>query len=329
MSMYPLLCVSSCLAVLWIALLCGAVLRAGIFSCLLRNIGDEELLRFPGTLFALRVLPFAFALLITTALALPSFLLLEPTNTTELVSPRLVLLAMMGAALSILAAVRFLGVVAATSQTTRRWMRSASCVSMPGLPGSLYVVDGEPGLFAVTGIFRPRVFVGLETFQALSQAEFDAAVRHELAHVQARDNLRQLIMKITRPLFFGNLQRRIESLWSVSAELAADQAALRSGVSALDLAAALVRVARLAQSPTSPTTQLAASHLIPQDSHGAIALRVSRLSALIQDGETQLESARGGLPLWPAAVLAVVLAYAFFLRSLLPAAHKVIEIIVR
>jgi len=327
MSMYPLLCASSCLAVLSIALLCGAVLRAGIFSALARCLGDEQLLRFPGALFMLRVLPFALALLVTTALALPSFLLLEPGNTTEVINPRLVVLAVMGAALFFVAVFRLLRVVGATREATRRWMRSANRLNMPGLAATVYLVEGEPGLFAVTGIFRTRIFVGREIFQALSQDEFIAAVQHELAHVQARDNFRQLIMKITWPLLFGRLEKRIERLWTISAELAADHAALRSGVSALDLASALVRVARLAHIQTAPAAQLAASHLIPQDSHGAIALRVSRLSARIQNDEPG--PARTSLPLWPAMILAVVLAYAFFLGSLLPAAHKAIEIIVR
>lgn len=327
MSMYPLLCAGSCLAVLSISLLCGAVLRAGIFSTVTRCLGEEELLRFPGALFALRVLPCAFALLVTTALALPSFLLLEPGNTTEVISLRLVVLALMGAAFFLLAVVRLIGVVGATRKATRRWMASASRLNLPGLAATVYLVDGETGLFAVTGIFRTRIFVGREIFQALSQDEFIAAVQHERAHVQAFDNVRQLIMKITRPLLFDGLEKRIERLWTISAELAADHAALRSGVSALDLASALVRVARLAHSQTTPAAQLAASHLIPQDSHGAIALRVSRLSARIQNDETG--PAPINVPLWPATILALVLAYAFFLRSLLPAAHKAIEIIVR
>jgi Zn-dependent protease with chaperone function len=328
MSMYPLLCASSCLAVLSIALLCGALLRAGIFSALNRCVGDEELLRFPGGLFVLRVFPFAFALLITTALALPSFLLLEPGNTTELMSPRLGLLAAMGAALFFLAVVRFLGIVAATDKATRRWTRSADRLEMPGLAGSIYMVEGEAGLFAVTGIFRTRIFVGREIFQSLSQAEFAAAVQHELAHVRARDNFRQLIMKITRSVFLGKLQRRIESLWSVSAELAADQAALRAGVSALDLASALVRVARLTATQGAAVAPLAASHLIPHDSPGAVALRVSRLSARIHcEGEPV--PALNLSPLWLTIILAVVLGYVSCLHSLLPVAHKAIEIIVR
>lgn len=314
---------------LFIALLCGILLRAGIFSGLLRWRGEEELVSFPETLFALRMLPFFLALLIVSSLALPSFLLLEPRNTAELINPRLLLLAVMGAVLPIVALVRFLQILITTHQAARHWMDSSAGVTMPGVAGAVYVVNNAAGLFAVTGIFRPRIFVGREIFQALSQAELAAAVQHELAHVNARDNFRQLIIKITRPLFFGKSQKSIESLWGVSAELAADAAALRSGVPALDLASALVRVARVTSGPAAPFTALAASHLVPAESQSAIALRISRLSASIHEGDHQPRSTPMVISPWPITILAVVLAYAFFLRSLLPAAHKVIEVIVR
>lgn len=328
-NMYPLLCVSSCMAVLFMALTCGTLLRAGIFLGLRRCFGEETLVRFPEALFALRMLPFLLALLIAGSLALPSFLLLEPKHTAELISPRLILLAAMGAVLPVVAVARAFEVLLTTHRAARRWLRSATHLDMPEISAAVYVVRDAAGLFAVTGMFRSRIFVGRDIFETLSRAEFAAAVQHELAHVEAQDNFRQLIMKMTRPLFFGKLQKSIEGLWSVSAELAADDAALRSGAPALDLASALVRVARLSHCQAAPPVALAASHLVPEDSNSAIALRISRLSARIEDCEPDPRSAQRSFPLFPVTIVAVVLAYSLFLRSLLPTAHKIIEVIVR
>jgi hypothetical protein len=115
----------------------------------------------------------------------------------------------------------------------------------------------------------------------------------------------------------------------MSAELSADDAALASGVPALELASALVRVACLKRDD-GVSLNLAASHLIPHASQSAMALRISNLSEEIRrPGSRRLQGLRPLVPLWPTAVLALVLGYACCLRWLLPAAHKMIEILVR
>jgi Zn-dependent protease with chaperone function len=327
--MYPLLCISSCLAGLFIVQLVSTLCRDITFSALMRWCTREKLMSSPDALFALRMFPIAVGVLFAASLALPSFLLLEPRDTREPMSLRLLLAAILGAALCTIVAVRFLHVLISTRKTTRAWIHSASRLHTLGIPGQAHVVDGHPGLFAVTGIFRPRIFIGRKTLEALSPVELRAAVQHEIAHIRAWDNFRQLLIRITPALYPGSGQTSLESLWSVSAELRADDAALRSGVPALDLASALVRVARISHNHAS-RLPLAASHLIPEPSMSAMALRISHLSEKIDNpGSRPHHFFQLPVPIWPATVLAVVLGYACCLRWLLPAAHKLIEIIVR
>jgi hypothetical protein len=87
--------------------------------------------------------------------------------------------------------------------------------------------------------------------------------------VSARDNLKRLAIRAC-PDVFGT-PRRLESAWSAAAEEAADaRAADGSTATRLDLAQALIRVARLA-APRSP--QLASAFYLG----GSIDTRVRRL----------------------------------------------------
>jgi beta-lactamase regulating signal transducer with metallopeptidase domain len=105
----------------------------------------------------------------------------------------------------------------------------------------------------------------------LSERELEAALRHEVVHVRRRDNLRKLILRLV--VFPGMAE--LESAWREATEMAADDAAVASASEALDLAAAVIKLSRLAplEAPAELTTALAHS---PAESLNA---RVARLIA--------------------------------------------------
>lgn len=103
------------------------------------------------------------------------------------------------------------------------------------------------GLIALAGVVRPRILIGSQARQALTDDELDAAVAHEMAHRDVADNLARTAMACA-PDFLGLTRsgQRLERLWEAEAECLADaRAALGSAERARHLASALIKVARL------------------------------------------------------------------------------------
>ncbi|CAN5506357.1 hypothetical protein BH23ACI1_BH23ACI1_24230 [soil metagenome] len=133
-----------------------------------------------------------------------------------------------------------------------------SCDGLPRIDAAadleVYEVDGLAGV-SLAGIVRPRILVGLAVREALTPDELDAAVAHEVAHGASRDNWKRLAIYCA-PDLFGHTAaaRHLEVRWSAVAECHADARAVAGDrARATDLAAALLKVARLAgQAPRSP-----------------------------------------------------------------------------
>jgi BlaR1 peptidase M56 len=122
----------------------------------------------------------------------------------------------------------------------------------------VYASGAHQGAPFTGGVFRPYVCFPLATFDALSPAEREACLAHELAHVAHRDLLLAIALDLMGDLLWfvpgrGAVRRRIDA----SCEHLADLAAVRSGVSPLDLATALVRVRdALLAAPATPASTL-------------------------------------------------------------------------
>ena len=141
------------------------------------------------------------------------------------------------------------------------------------------------------------------------------ALKHELEHMKSRDNLKRLILVFCP--FPG--MAKLESAWSQSAELAADDAAASTQRDALDLAAALVKLSRLVpvKTPVCSTPFVA----------GSISERVARLL----DWDEATKSRRVRIRTWfliPFAI-AVSLLVSVAHRPVLTLTHEVTEWIVR
>jgi Zn-dependent protease with chaperone function len=213
---------------------------------------------------------------VTFALVLPAFLRWEPLRTGESVGSRLMWLS--GAALLLFSVAfwRVARAIYAGYAVARRWQReSARLDNFTGVP--VYELPNAGGLVATTGIFASRIFVSSNVTASLSAAELDAALAHERAHIRSADNLKQLLLRALRlPIAAG------DRVWSVGTEISADLHALQSGTPAMELASALVKVARL-RNTIRIDACAAASCLIPAGQEKALGERVRRLTKLVSD----------------------------------------------
>jgi Zn-dependent protease with chaperone function len=335
--MFYALAICVCLSILFmvmagVSLVC-LPLRRLLRPAILRMTRSEAPAAAANLLFALRTLPLFLALAVTLGFALPAFLKFEPRATSELMSAKLLLLAAAGALILTVMALRGARVLRATARADSRWR--AGCdeqqVNVSGSVVPLYCVDRDSSLLAVTGFFRPRIFVGREVARLLSSDELAAALAHEMAHVSFFDNLKQLLLKMTRLPRWLDETADDEIAWANASEVAADQAALVGGASAVDLAGALVKMGALKRGPVAGD-QIAASHLLPDVPASALELRVTRLQKVLE-GELAVPEIKSGRKPW--RILCVValtlpaLAYVAGDNALLPAIHQALEFLVR
>ena len=125
----------------------------------------------------------------------------------------------------------------------------------------------------------------------LNASELRSALRHELAHVRRRDNLKKLLLRCV--VFPG--MATLEVAWSQATEMAADDAAVSTASEALDLAAALIKLSRLATLPSAPDI---ATTLI----HAPLASVNARIERLIAWNGQQQKPALGLSPLYAVCV---------------------------
>ena len=269
------------------------------------------------TLFVLRVLPFALSAIFTLVFTLPSFLLLEPRTSNESVGTIPVVL---GFCCVMIVAVGFSRVLSAqrkTSKALTRWLNGSSVMDC-GSSVPVFRTGKDAPTLTVAGVREPKVLVSEAALATLTPSELRTALRHELAHVRSHDNLKKLLFRLAS--FPG--MRELELAWSEQSELAADDAAVRDFNDALNLAAALIKVSRLAgpQPCVSLTTGLLHSST-------ALRLRVQRLFSW-SERPAKTRSERGKLYAALSAGIAFLLIASTY-SSALSQLHAVTEWLVR
>lgn len=152
---------------------------------------------------------------------------------------------------------------------------------------------------ALTGLFHQRLYLADCVLDSFTSGELQATCAHERAHAASRDNLKALLLRAC-PDWLALLPtgRDLEEAWSQAAEEAADDATAGEDASrGVDLAAALVKAARL----VPPGLRLADA---PASSlhGGTLAPRVERLLGL-----RPLQEGGAGLAWVLAGVLATLL----------------------
>jgi beta-lactamase regulating signal transducer with metallopeptidase domain len=190
-----------------------------------------------NALFVLRVTPFAASAVVSIFLILPSFVELETHSMDE----------DLGTFVLALSALLFFGAgfirVVSAELRTRRIVDA--CVEDAhefehDIRTPAVVAPKSISPLMMVGIRIPKIVISESTPDILSDAELRVAVRHEVAHLEARDNLKKAIFN---SLPFPGMKGMLET-WQEAAELAADDAAVSTRTEALDLAAALIKLAR-------------------------------------------------------------------------------------
>src|SRR5271157_1397331 len=172
-------------------------------------------------LFALRVLPFAASVVITFAFVVPSFQLLEPRSIDEGMGAVPLALGVCALLLNAGGCFRVIAAQTKTSRVVARWLEGAHPL-IAGAQTVTFCSRREAPPLTLVGVRKPRVLVSESTVALLSQEELHIALKHEVAHMQSRDNLKKLIFRFCP--FPG--MAKLESAWSQAAELAADDAAV-------------------------------------------------------------------------------------------------------
>lgn len=230
-----------------------------------------------STLFLLRILPVIASLAILLFLILPAYIRHEPRSNTEEFSYKLALLAFASAAGIGLAIFRGLASWRATARLTDDWLSHARSISLAGVDIPCYQIQHQFPVVALVGTLRPRLFIASQIFEQLKPEELAGAIHHEVGHLVARDNLKRGFMRACRDiLLIIPCGRTLDRHWSEASEAAADQhAAERGRTVALDLASALVKIARLIPAGARPA--MPAGVYLVGDEPGGIRARVSRL----------------------------------------------------
>jgi Zn-dependent protease with chaperone function len=259
-------------------------------------------------LFALRVFPPSIALICVAAILIPAYVIHEPRHTEEVISPQLAMLAALSAAGIALAAWRGWKAWRGTRRLLADWQSRAAPIRLANTVLPAYRLPHPFPIIAIVGAIRPRLFIADRIFAALSDEEIAAAIAHENGHLAARDNLKRGLLRACRDaLTILPCGRTLDRAWAEAAELAADEQAARAGAKvALDLAAALVKIARLVPMDAKPT--MPASALLIGDDVGGIARRVHRLTQLasLNHLPAPRPAARAGLLLAISLILGLI-----------------------
>jgi beta-lactamase regulating signal transducer with metallopeptidase domain len=279
--------------------------------------------RCADLLFALRLAPFVVAAGVTLLLGVPSFLLLEPRAVDEPMGAVPVVLSLWGMCLLLAGVWKASAALVRASRTVARWS-SERRASVPSSIDSIHSVSvlrisGAAPPLTAAGILRPTVWLSQAAEFVLTERELETALRHELVHVRRRDNLRKLVLRLVA--FLGMAE--LESAWREATEMAADDAAVSSASEALDLAAAVIKLSRLA--PLEPPAELTTALI-----HSPAESVNARVERLIAWTDRQQNPAKGySLRYALSAAAAVVITLAVTYSEVLVRVHAATEWLVR
>jgi|SRR5262245_3655853 len=278
-------------------------------------------------LLSLRFLPMVAACLLVFAFVIPAYLIYEPRETTERVSLKLAFLAAISVVFLLLATSRFVKAQIATRRLVKNWLRNSEPLRDYRLPIPVYRLRHQFPVIAVTGVLRRRLFIADQIFDLLNNSEITAAFAHEYAHLKARDNIkRALLHSCCDFLSIIHSRHALDRAWIEASESAADENAARDGAEAsLDLASALIKIARIV--PENSRAEMPATVSLMAGDSSAIALRVRRLTEMAT-ANARVESS---VVNWPRSfycliIIALIVALAAFYPYLLSTFHEWIEI---
>jgi Zn-dependent protease with chaperone function len=331
--MYELLGLSVFLAML-LTINVAATLMAAAFGRLVRR----PLLRCTArtraeVLFTLRIGPPVIAIVAVAAFLIPSYLIYEPYTTNERVSKRLATLAILSSIGVGLAIWRALRTWQATRSLLKKWLYLATPIQIPGSKVPAFQLPYGFPLIAVVGTFRPRLFIAEHVLQTLSEDELVAAISHEYGHLAAGDNIKRSLLRVSRAgLLLVPCGRSLDRAWAQASESAADEhAAQESSSIAVNLASALVRIARLIPEGTPQSQVMPAAvstFLWTGEERVGVKARVRRLLELASTESRLRGSHARFVRLVPGLTLFAIVVASIVIESrpqVLAVAHSFIE----
>ncbi len=172
----------------------------------------------------------------------------------------------------------------ATRALLKDWLANSTQIELEAISVPTFVLQHSFPIIAVVGAMRPKLFIADHVLESLSTEELAAAVAHECGHLAAHDNFKRSVMRVSRAaLLLIPCGRSLDRAWSEASESAADEhAAQQSSLVALNLASALVRIARMIPKGQRQEIPAAVSAFLSDDSPG-VKVRVRRLVELAVD----------------------------------------------
>jgi beta-lactamase regulating signal transducer with metallopeptidase domain len=271
-------------------------------------------------LFGLRLLPLMAAAGVTAALTIPSFLLFEPRAIDEPIGGIPLALGICGLMLAALGVGNATACALRASKAIALWTHDAEPMNENRAVPVLRISRVVPALTAA-GILRPRVLLSGAAEFRLTTNELQTALRHEIAHVRRRDNLKKLLLQFV--VFPGT--SGLEAAWLDATEMAADDAAVSNATEALDLAAAIIKLSRLGSASGAASADLATA--LVQSAAASTYARVERLIAWSAARSIPAQGASSWYTL--GATLATIVAFAVAYSHLLVRVHTATEWLVR
>lgn len=260
--------------------LLGSVFASVVWRLISKPVKDLSSRKQEQIIFALRVFPITAAVIFVLAFVLPAYLLFEPYSPKEVVSFKLVLIAV----------VALLGIgiaffhVFRTWIVTRRlavsWLDHSEPIAVENVNIPVYRIQHPFPVIAVVGMLRPRLFVASQIFDSLSADEFRAAIAHEYGHLKAHDNFKRAFLRVCRDMLIFPMGRELDRAWAHNMESAADEYAAQVGGNsmALNLAETLIKIARIVPPNSSPAMPLGS--FLFETHHDSLRHRVRQLVRL-------------------------------------------------
>jgi Zn-dependent protease with chaperone function len=332
--MYELLGITLVLALLLTINATATLLSAGVARACKRVLWQCSARTRAEILFVMRIGPPVVAVVAIAAFMIPSYLKYEPYATKETVGWKLGALAAISAVGVALAIWRGVRSWLATRSLLKQWLNSSTPIRLDAIAVPTFVLQHSFPLIAVVGAIRPRLFIASHVLETLSEEELAAAIAHEYGHLAAHDNFKRSVMRISRAaLLIIPCGRWLDRTWSEASESAADEhAAQQSSAVALDLASALVRIARMIPSGGQRQTLPAAvSGFLMSDDAPGVKVRVSRLVELAAIDPRQLVSSAPLVRLIPWLVLTAIVVVSISIESrpqVLASVHQFVEHVV-
>lgn len=320
--MYFLLGISLTLAFLLIVNMTAAGVAACIWRLISGRIEAWSADACARIIFALRVGPVAAALVFVFAFVVPAYLLHEPDNSGEVVSGKLAVIAGLSSVAALFALYRVFQTWRVTRQLAER-QDNAVPIALEGIHVPVFRIVHPFPVLAVVGVIRPRLFIAEQVLGTLNSQELRAAVAHERGHLRSHDNLKRTILQVCRDLVLLPLGTNLDGAWTKQVESAADEYAANTGRSrALDLASALVRLARIA-----PLQSAFAGSRLFDANCADVTERVRRLIQFAENNALTTRRSQTKVPgfwFWPTSMAGLIMIL-FAEQRILLTTHEAIE----